>query len=87
MGGTQPVNFSGALVDSLEISVSDGWNLIGTLGTPISVDQIQSSGTTISSQFFEYSNGYHAVTQLTPGKGYWVKVEGGGFIHLNFQYR
>ena len=83
INGAQPVNFNGASVDSLEIAVSNGWNLIGTLGSAINTSKIEPSGATISSQYFEYQNGYQAVTQLLPGKGYWVKVEGSGFLRLH----
>ena len=66
------------------VDVRTRWNLIGCLGSVINVSTIASipSGI-ITSQFFEYNNGYSSVTTLTPGKGYWVKTDQAGKLILS----
>lgn len=69
---------TGLSVDTLEIPVRAGWNMIGTLSqaipAPVSPD--------IVSVFYEYSAGYHRADSLLPGKGYWVKVASDGILPL-----
>ena len=72
------VAIPGLGVSSLDIPVTDGWNLVGTVNDPIPSPK----GGIIVSRFFTYDGGYQAVDSLKPGGGYWVKVAGGGTIHL-----
>ncbi|HEY6191247.1 MAG TPA: lamin tail domain-containing protein [Bacteroidota bacterium] len=69
-------------VDS--VKVSDGWNLIGSPAYPISGSQIvQVPPGIVSSNYFGYENGYVVARTLEPGKGYWVKVSGGGTLFFS----
>jgi len=66
------------------IPVSAGWNLIGSISTPVDTSSI----TTIppglrASNYFGYSAGYSPVAQIAPGQGYWVKASGAGYFVLD----
>ena len=66
------------------IQVSSGWNLIGSLPTPIPVDaMITAPQGIIQSRIYSYISGYSSVDTLYPGYGYWVKVGEDGSIILN----
>jgi hypothetical protein len=61
------------------ISVSTGWNMVGSISTPIDTSTIVSVPAGLrSSNWFGYTQGYFPVGQITPGKGYWVKSSGAG---------
>ncbi|MBI5021694.1 MAG: putative Ig domain-containing protein [Ignavibacteriales bacterium] len=64
------------------IDVMDGWNIIGSLTRGISVSSITGVGTSIKSDFFGYGEGYNMTDSIIPGKGYWVKVNPEGKLHL-----
>ena len=82
--GNQSVTISGTLVNTNEVSVTQGWNLIGPFNTNISVSVITTTPPNIiASPFFGYENGYTTPTELLPGKGYWIKTNASGTIHLN----
>ncbi|GAB5464913.1 MAG: hypothetical protein Kapaf2KO_03490 [Candidatus Kapaibacteriales bacterium] len=73
-----------------------GWNLIGALSRPISIEGIafdQYQNNTIPTvpytrQFgvwgYEPGRGYYEVSELLPGLGYWIKVDGDGYLNLSF---
>ncbi len=67
------------------ISVVDGWNLIGTITTPVPVSTISEvPGGIVASDYFTYTGtGYVTATTLEPGKGYWVKSSGTGVLILS----
>jgi len=69
------------LTDS--IPVVAGWNLIGSISTPVDTSDIVTvpAGIRLSS-YFGYTNGYGAVPVIEPGKGYWVKVSANGWLIL-----
>jgi hypothetical protein len=56
------------------IYLHDGWNLIGSLGETIAVNNIVSdSSDVILSNIFGYNSKYEIVDSLKPCRGYWVK--------------
>jgi len=66
------------------IPVSDGWNLIGSINTPILASTIHSDPPgMITSHFFKYNNSYSVSDTIDPGSGYWVKVSGNGTLVLS----
>lgn len=74
--------FIGEELDSLEIDVSAGWNVIGALSKPISKATIGlSSGLEIGTMY-TYSFVYLTAMTLNPGMGYWVKTNQSGKIIL-----
>jgi hypothetical protein len=80
----QFVGMAGQEVIAETTSVAEGWNLVGTISTPIATSSItsQPSGL-ITSQFFGYSTGYVPSDTLYPCKGYWVKVNQAGSLILS----
>ena len=66
------------------ISVTTGWNLIGSLSSPLLVSSITSNPLgMITSQFFGYDESYKISDTLIPGVGYWVKVNQNGTLFLS----
>jgi hypothetical protein len=65
------------------LPVTEGWNLIGSIATPVAVSQITSDPPGIStSRFFGYADAYFPSDSILPGKGYWVKAWSPGVLHL-----
>ncbi len=67
------------------VAVSQGWNIIGSISSPLDVASIGSvpAGMVLSS-FYGYSGGtYNAATTIEPGKGYWVKASQAGQLILS----
>lgn len=70
------------LDDSIEVNA--GWNIIGSLSSPLSVDGVTSSPAGImASSFFKYSNGYFVADTIQPGRGYWIKTNNAGRIVMH----
>lgn len=90
---------SGVLVKQINsrlypVRVYDGWNTVGALSVPVSVDRITFEPATQGGTppirvpltfIYEYqtNRGYRAVSELIPGKGYWIKVRGQGFYNVS----
>jgi hypothetical protein len=68
----------GRRIESLDITVVRGWNLIGSVDHTIPAP----SGGIISGAIFLYSGGYNIATSLAPGKGFWLKANAAGTITL-----
>ncbi|MGA2625024.1 MAG: T9SS type A sorting domain-containing protein [Bacteroidota bacterium] len=81
--GGQSVRITGLVRTRDSISVQAGWNIIGSISSPVAVASLGSSpGGIVASQFFGYSSGYHVTDTIQPGKGYWVKVYQSGKLIL-----
>ncbi len=81
----QSVSLSGFANTIDSVSVTAGWNLVGTLSSAVSVSSIiQSPSGIVTSAYFGYTqlSGYTAATVLQPMKAYWVKTNAGGKLHL-----
>ena len=66
------------------ISVTAGWNLIGSLDSTVSVSNIiQVPSGIVQSEYFYFNAGYVPSTTLVQGKGYWVKVSKSGSLILS----
>jgi photosystem II stability/assembly factor-like uncharacterized protein len=66
------------------VIVAAGWNLIGSISTPLSKsDIIQNPPANINSMLFGYgTHGYEVSDFIQPGKGYWVNVNQSGTLEL-----
>lgn len=69
---------TGLGIDSLEIPVRQGWNMVGSLSRAIPAP----TGPEITSWFYQYAGGYGRADSLSPGRGYWVKVSADGILSL-----
>ncbi|MBI5020150.1 MAG: exo-alpha-sialidase [Ignavibacteriales bacterium] len=67
------------------IAVKIGWNMIGSVINPVTVQSIGSDPPGIVTGNFYMFNGtgYDVVDTIKPGIGYWVKVQQGGNIILS----
>ena len=77
------VNLTGSPLSSDSIALVSGWNLIGSIGSPLPVASITSNPPgMVTSRFFGYNGAYQTADTLIPGKGYWVKVNQAGTLYL-----
>ncbi len=82
--GNQSVTISGTLVNSNDILVYEGWNLIGPFASDVPVSSIATlPPNIIISPFFGFETTYYSALTLIPGKGYWVKTSANGILQLN----
>ena len=79
----QTITMTGIPRTNDTINVIEGWNLIGSIGSPIDVTTITSDpGGIITSQFFGYQQSYLPTNIIEPGRGYWVKASSAGLFVL-----
>ena len=64
------------------IAMNSGWNMIGSISTPVSIFSVSSIPPGIqTSDFFTYKGHYVISDSIIPGEAYWVKVgQDGTFI-------
>lgn len=81
---SQNVTFTGFPLARITIPVKGGWNMIGSIGVPVPVNQITSipPGMTVS-PFYTYVSSYTSVTSIEPHMGYWVKASRDGELILD----
>lgn len=85
----QVVGGPGTSVSALDIPVKAKWNLIGSASFPLSPDSITSTPPgIIGSPFFGYSrsSGYTDAAEIQPGRGYWVRCDSSGILHLRASF-
>jgi len=74
-GYDQEVMLSTDTISADTISTIEGWNMIGSITSPVPVSQIISlPGGVGTSDFFHYNGRYTISDTIQPGAGYWVKV-------------
>lgn len=78
------VVYEGNFVDQDTIDVQQGWNLVGSITSPVDRSSIKSipPGIIISSLFGYGAGGYHEAVTIEPGRAYWVKVAQAGQLVL-----
>ncbi len=72
------------------ILLREGWNTIGALSCPVPVEDIKfdaysgQSLPSLASNVYRYrtDRGYEQVSVIEPGIGYWVKIEGDGYLNM-----
>jgi hypothetical protein len=74
---TQTVDITGVDVFFDSIRLNAGWNIIGSISTPVQVTTIESDPPgMVLSEFFTYrDSSYSSVDTLYPWNGYWVKSD------------
>lgn len=66
------------------ITITAGWNMIGSITSPVAVSTItQIPPGNISSEYFAYLGGYAIADTIEPHRGYWVKAKAGGRLVLS----
>ncbi len=73
----------------------EGWNTIGSLSVPISTERVSlipyggGGFPTIEGDIYRYvtDRGYQAVSEITPGLGYWIKITGQAYLQMRSDLR
>ncbi len=82
-GGAQSANLAGFFRTSQDITLSNGWNMIGSVTDPTAVASITTTpGGIINSNYFGYAGSYNVATSIDGGYAYWVRASGPGTLHL-----
>jgi hypothetical protein len=81
--GVQNVGAPGSLLHDASVTLRNGWNLIGTIGFPVSTSSIIVTGGPLVSAYYDYNVSYHTVTTLKAGQGFWVKAGGTGSLAIS----
>ncbi|MBI5020695.1 MAG: T9SS type A sorting domain-containing protein [Ignavibacteriales bacterium] len=83
-GSDEIISITGDSIRTQAFSVQEGWNMIGSVSSPIAVSSITSDPSNLTtSDFWEFNQSYFRVDSILPGKGYWVKVRGTGTLYLS----
>jgi hypothetical protein len=81
--GTQTFDAPGAHKASVDVPLVSNWNMVGSVSSPVAVGSLTTTAPgIITSPFFGFSGSYTVATTLTPGKGYWVKTNAAGTLHI-----
>jgi hypothetical protein len=82
-GGNTNSQITGTAIHSIEIQLSEGWNLITGISTPVQVENIiDSENLIVPGTVYGFNESYEQVENMNPGKAYWVKSVGIGIIIL-----
>jgi photosystem II stability/assembly factor-like uncharacterized protein len=74
----------GDAITSDSVTLMPGWNMVGSISSPIAVaDIIEQPPGLVSSLVYGYRKGYTVDDSLVPGRGYWVKAATLGTIVLS----
>ncbi len=81
----EAVGMVGTPVTSLIMPVLPGWNLIGGLTADVPLAYVNASPPEIQESGFYYFDGqsYQPATSLAPRRGYWVKMNGPGYLIMS----
>jgi hypothetical protein len=75
----EPINIIGASITKDSVTLAPGWNMIGSITTPIATSVLlQDPVGVLGSSFYGYASGYQIADTLRPGKGYWIKANSPG---------
>jgi hypothetical protein len=77
------IGFYGATIYELTISLTEGWNLISGISTPLSVDVLYNSGLVVSNGIYAFDGSYYNTSTIDPGMGYWVRALADGDVTLS----
>lgn len=81
-GADQSLTIAGYPCPLDTIEVVKGWNLIGSVSAALAASSVVPLGTSITTSFYGYRNGYTIADSLVPARGYWVKVDTAGKLIL-----
>ncbi|MDI6765292.1 MAG: hypothetical protein QME52_00445 [Bacteroidota bacterium] len=80
----QTISIIGSKINIDTINVLPGWNMIGSISTPVPVGSTTFIPHDIQvSKFFKYDGSYVPADTLMPGKSYWIKVNQVGKLILS----
>jgi hypothetical protein len=83
--GAQILRLAGSPMTLDSITVTEGWNIVGSIGVPVAVTNITSLPLgLVTSKFYGFRGAYQTVDSIEPGHGYWVKANQAGLLILSF---
>jgi hypothetical protein len=83
ISGADTVEFAGPERGEDSVAVVQGWNMIGTITSPVAVgDVTELPGGIVLSSSYGYNGAYFTADSLRPGYSYWVKVSSAGKLVL-----
>ena len=72
---------TGTAINSIEIQLFEGWNLITGISTSVQLENIvDPENLIVTGTVYGFQESYEQVEILYPGKGYWLKSSGVGVI-------
>ena len=75
--------FSGQFITEATITLSDDWNLIGSISSPVDVNTIiDEYNLIVPGTVYGFYDGYFVAETIEPGYGYWMRSTGDGEITL-----
>jgi hypothetical protein len=82
------IQVSGPPIDADTIQLVQGWNLVGSVSTPVNVTAVlQVPDAITSSNYFTFNgSGYQKADIIEPMKGYWVKSRSAGSLILTSSF-
>ena len=78
----ETISIPGSALDSCEIDLASGWNMVGGPSCKIAVEDITDEGGIISGSIFGFAGSYVPVDTLEPGQAYWVNTNQAGQIKM-----
>jgi len=79
----QQIDIFGAIMASDTLNIEAGWNLVGSITTPVPVTNVTTvPGGIVTSPFYGYDGAYIPADTIVPGKGYWLRSSSAGTIIL-----
>ena len=83
-GAGHLANIPGTLLTEDSIALGAGWNMVGSIGTPVAVSAVTSNPPGLTtSPFFGYGGGaYFVADSIRPGQAYWLKTSAPGMLYL-----
>ncbi len=83
-GDSETVSISGIEVFQDSVNVEKGWNIIGSISTPMPALGLTSQPPgIITSALFGYNGSYYTADTIAPGFGYWIEVNQNGVLNFN----
>jgi subtilisin family serine protease len=83
LANNDSLGIAGTSLEVDTIPVQAGWNLVGSISAQVSVETVMSDPPGLTTSFFfEYTGSYVRASFITPGKGYWVKIDQPGRLIL-----
>ena len=86
---TTPAVYTGSQISEDTINIKKGWNLIGSIATPVPVDSLVHTPSEMNlSGFYQFQPGigYSPTVTLSPGYGYWVKSDIDGQVIISSKF-
>ncbi len=81
--GAEEIDVTGGVRESDTVNVEVGWNIIGSLSSPVVASSIiEVPSGIIQSAYYGYNGAYNAADTLHPSQGYWVKSSATGQLIL-----